>query len=108
VDIRKEETEVENFTWTDNSANDFNNWAADCTGREDHPDCTPEAKQQQWYDWNDGEDPAPFICKKPAKQPSAVAVTVAVSNSKIAEPVVVSEDMAFVEKDLFMPSIVSK
>ena len=92
VDIRKLDTEPENFTWTDNSQNDYNNWAADCQGREDHPDCTPESKQQQWFDWNDGNDPAPFICKKSAKVASSIAVAVAAGALK--------QPLAVVEPDL--------
>ena len=107
VDIRKDEAEPENFTWTDNTQNDYNNWSTDCTGREDHPDCAPEAKQQQWFDWKDGEDPAPFVCKKAAKLPSAVAVTVAAGKLTVAAAVAVP-DPALVEKILLPPLMGSK
>ena len=65
VDIRKSEKDVENFQWVDKTQNDFNNWAVDCSkGGEG---CSEPERREQWFDWR-GDDPGPFVCKKPARQ----------------------------------------
>lgn len=66
VDIRKKE-EPKNWQWTDTTEHDFSNWSRNCTGREHEPDCAPEQKAQQWYEW-DGGDKGTFVCKKEAKK----------------------------------------
>lgn len=42
----------------------------DCSG-EHEPDCQPEERQQQWYDW-EGHDRGTFICKRNALLPVAL------------------------------------
>ena len=32
-------------------------------GGENEPDCKPEERQQQWYDW-EGHDRGTFVCKR--------------------------------------------
>jgi len=59
------------YEWTDNTQNDFSNMAKNCTGREEEPDCKPEERKQQWYDW-DGADRGTFICKRDALLPIAL------------------------------------
>lgn len=59
------------FQWTDNTQDDFTNFAKNCTGREEEPDCKPEERQQQWYDW-EGGDAGTFVCKRNALLPVAV------------------------------------
>eukprot|EP00746_Dinoflagellata_sp_MGD_P004126 gnl/MRDRNA2_/MRDRNA2_107984_c0_seq1.p1 gnl/MRDRNA2_/MRDRNA2_107984_c0~~gnl/MRDRNA2_/MRDRNA2_107984_c0_seq1.p1 ORF type:complete len:303 (-),score=70.58 gnl/MRDRNA2_/MRDRNA2_107984_c0_seq1:59-967(-) len=61
------------YQWSDSTQDDFTNWAKNCTGREHEPDCQPEKKQQQWYDW-DGQDAGTYVCKKSAKFPMALLV----------------------------------
>jgi len=56
------------FQWSDNTQDDFTNFAKNCTGREHEPDCKPEETQQQWYDWN-GADQGTFVCKRNALLP---------------------------------------
>jgi len=56
----------EEYKWSDNTKTDFENMSKNCTGREHEPDCQPEEKAQQWYDWN-GADKGTWVCKKPAK-----------------------------------------
>eukprot|EP00913_Durusdinium_trenchii_P012207 g11466.t1 len=50
---------------------DFSNFAKNCTGREHEPDCKPEERQQQWYDW-EGHDRGTFVCKRNALLPVAL------------------------------------
>ncbi|CAK8985677.1 unnamed protein product [Durusdinium trenchii] len=52
------------YKWSDNTQDDFSNFAKNCTGREHEPDCKPEERQQQWYDW-EGHDRGTFVCKRP-------------------------------------------
>lgn len=59
------------YKWSDNTQDDFSNFAKNCTGREDEPDCKPEERQQQWYDW-EGHDRGTFICKRNALLPVAL------------------------------------
>jgi len=56
------------YKWSDNTHDDFTNFAKNCTGRETEPDCKPEEKKQQWYDW-DGGDAGTFVCKRNALLP---------------------------------------
>jgi len=56
------------YQWSDNTQDDFSNFAKNCTGREDEPDCKPEERQQQWYDW-EGQDAGTFVCKQNALLP---------------------------------------
>jgi len=59
------------FQWTDSTQDDFSNFAKNCTGRETEPDCKPEERQQQWYDW-EGGDAGTFVCKRNALLPVAL------------------------------------
>mmetsp|Transcript_34185 Transcript_34185/g.79795 ORF Transcript_34185/g.79795 Transcript_34185/m.79795 type:complete len:302 (-) Transcript_34185:125-1030(-) len=59
------------FQWSDNTQDDFSNFAKNCTGREHEPDCKPEERQQQWYDW-EGNDRGTFVCKRNALLPMAL------------------------------------
>lgn len=59
------------FEWTDETKDDFQNFAKNCTGREHEPDCKPEERVQQWYEW-DGGDAGTFICKKDSSLRSAM------------------------------------
>lgn len=59
------------FQWSDNTQDDFTNFAKNCTGREEEPDCKPEEKAQQWYDWR-GDDRGTFVCKRNALIPISV------------------------------------
>ncbi|CAJ1449278.1 unnamed protein product [Effrenium voratum] len=59
------------YKWSDNTQDDFSNFAKNCTGREHEPDCKPEERQQQWYDW-EGQDAGTFICKRNAMLPIAL------------------------------------
>jgi hypothetical protein len=63
------------YKWSDNTKDDFTNWAKNCTGREHEPDCKPEEKAKQWYDW-DGGDAGTFVCKRNALVPMALLVNV--------------------------------
>lgn len=56
------------YQWSDNTQDDFSNFAKNCTGREHEPDCKPEERQQQWYDW-EGGDAGTFVCKRNALLP---------------------------------------
>jgi hypothetical protein len=62
------------YEWSDKTEDNFNNWAKNCTGREHEPECAPEERQQQWYDW-EGHDLGTYLCKKPAKKPNDLFVT---------------------------------
>jgi len=59
------------YKWSDNTQDDFTNFAKNCTGREHEPDCKPEEKKQQWYDWNGG-DAGTFVCKRNSLLPVAI------------------------------------
>lgn len=59
------------YKWSDNTQDDFSNFAKNCTGRETEPDCKPEEKKQQWYDW-DGGDAGTYVCKRNALLPVAL------------------------------------
>lgn len=59
------------YQWSDNTQDDFTNFAKNCTGREHEPDCRPEERQQQWYDWNGG-DAGTFVCKRNALLPVGI------------------------------------
>lgn len=59
------------YTWSDNTQDDFSNFAKNCTGRETEPDCKPEERKQQWYDW-EGGDAGTFVCKRNALLPMAL------------------------------------
>merc|ERR1719450_559783 len=50
------------YKWSDSTQDDFSNFAKNCTGREKDPDCQPEERKQQWYDW-EGNDAGTFVCK---------------------------------------------
>merc|ERR1712137_571978 len=54
--------------WSDNSQDDFTNFAKNCTGREKDPDCQKEDVAQQWYKGKETES-SPFVCKKSALLP---------------------------------------
>jgi len=58
------------YKWSDNTQDDFSNFAKNCTGREHEPDCKPEEKAQQWYDW-EGHDAGTYVCKRNALLPVA-------------------------------------
>jgi hypothetical protein len=59
------------YQWSDSTQDDFSNHAKNCTGRETEPDCQPEEKAQQWYDW-EGNDRGTFVCKRNALLPVAL------------------------------------
>eukprot|EP00933_Yihiella_yeosuensis_P076423 TRINITY_DN8616_c1_g1_i1.p1 TRINITY_DN8616_c1_g1~~TRINITY_DN8616_c1_g1_i1.p1 ORF type:complete len:307 (+),score=56.79 TRINITY_DN8616_c1_g1_i1:46-966(+) len=59
------------YKWSDDTQDDFSNFAKNCTGREHEPDCKPEERQQQWYDW-EGGDAGTYVCKKNALLPMAL------------------------------------
>lgn len=59
------------YQWSDNTQDDFTNFAKNCTGREHEPDCAPKERQQQWYDW-EGHDAGTFVCKRGALLPMAL------------------------------------
>jgi hypothetical protein len=59
------------YQWSDSTQDDFTNMAKNCTGREDEPDCKPEERAQQWYDW-EGNDRGTFVCKRNALLPVAL------------------------------------
>eukprot|EP00931_Biecheleriopsis_adriatica_P004123 TRINITY_DN105838_c0_g1_i1.p1 TRINITY_DN105838_c0_g1~~TRINITY_DN105838_c0_g1_i1.p1 ORF type:complete len:301 (+),score=58.72 TRINITY_DN105838_c0_g1_i1:62-964(+) len=59
------------YKWSDNTQDDFSNFAKNCTGREHEPDCKPEEKAQQWYDW-EGHDAGTYVCKRNALLPIAL------------------------------------
>lgn len=61
----------EEYKWSDNTKSDYENRETNCTGRELEPDCQPQEKAQQWYDWN-GADRSTYVCKKPAKFATAL------------------------------------
>merc|ERR1719215_1948081 len=56
------------YKWSDNTQDDFTNFAKNCTGREHESDCKPEEVQQQWYS-SKGNDLSPFVCKRNAMIP---------------------------------------
>jgi hypothetical protein len=51
------------YEWSDNTLDDFTNFAKNCTGRENEPDCQREEVQQQWYT-SSGESTSPYTCKR--------------------------------------------
>eukprot|EP00928_Gymnodinium_smaydae_P044926 TRINITY_DN29995_c0_g1_i1.p1 TRINITY_DN29995_c0_g1~~TRINITY_DN29995_c0_g1_i1.p1 ORF type:complete len:307 (-),score=69.51 TRINITY_DN29995_c0_g1_i1:77-997(-) len=53
------------YEWSDNTQDDFTNFAKNCTGRENDPDCKPEEVQQQWYS-SSGASTSPYTCKRNA------------------------------------------
>mmetsp|Transcript_39655 Transcript_39655/g.71849 ORF Transcript_39655/g.71849 Transcript_39655/m.71849 type:complete len:307 (+) Transcript_39655:84-1004(+) len=59
------------YKWSDDTQDDFTNFAKNCTGREDEPDCKPEERQQQWFDW-EGGDAGTFVCKRNALLPMSL------------------------------------
>jgi len=59
------------YQWSDSTQDDFSNHAKNCTGRETEPDCKPEERAQQWYDW-EGNDRGTFVCKRNALLPVAL------------------------------------
>jgi len=59
------------YQWSDSTQDDFSNHAKNCTGRETEPDCQPEEKAQQWYDW-EGNDRGTYVCKQNALLPVAL------------------------------------
>eukprot|EP00440_Ansanella_granifera_P062689 gb/GFBE01067975.1/.p1 GENE.gb/GFBE01067975.1/~~gb/GFBE01067975.1/.p1 ORF type:complete len:314 (+),score=83.32 gb/GFBE01067975.1/:1-942(+) len=59
------------YQWSDNTQDDFTNFAKNCSGREHEPDCKREEVQQQWYKGK-GTDASPFVCKKNALLPLAL------------------------------------
>jgi len=72
------------YKWSDNTHDDFTNFAKNCTGREHEPDCKPEEKKQQWYDW-DGSDAGTFVCKRNALLPMALLKNVT-SKELVSKP----------------------
>merc|ERR1711920_511097 len=83
------------YKWSDNTQDDFSNFAKNCTGREHEPDCKPEEKKQQWYDWNGG-DAGTFVCKRNALVPMAILknVTAKTMTGKPTVPDLVVSDLA--------------
>lgn len=67
------------YKWSDNTQDDFSNFAKNCTGREHEPDCKPEEKAQQWYDWQGG-DAGTFVCKRNALLPVALLTNTSALN----------------------------
>lgn len=59
------------YQWSDNTQDDFTNLAKNCTGREHEPDCKPEERKQQWYNW-EGNDAGTYVCKRNALLPTAL------------------------------------
>lgn len=59
------------YEWSDSTQDDFTNFAKNCTGREDEPDCKPEEVQQQWYT-SKGASKSPYTCKRNALLPVAL------------------------------------
>lgn len=59
------------YEWSDSTQDDFTNFAKNCTGREDEPDCKPEEVQQQWYT-SKGASTSPYTCKRNALLPVAL------------------------------------
>jgi hypothetical protein len=59
------------YQWSDSTQDDFSNHAKNCTGREEEPDCKPEERAQQWYDW-EGNDRGTYVCKRNALLPVAL------------------------------------
>jgi len=64
------------YKWSDNTQDDFSNWAKNCTGREHEPDCQPEETRQQWHGPWDGNDRGTFVCKQNARLPMGLLVNV--------------------------------
>jgi len=56
------------YEWSDNTQDDFTNFAKNCTGREHEPDCKQEEVQQQWYS-SSGTSTSPYTCKRNARLP---------------------------------------
>jgi len=57
------------YKWSDNTQDDFTNFCKNCTKeREKEPECKPEEKKQQWYDWQ-GDDAGTYVCKRNALLP---------------------------------------
>eukprot|EP00930_Biecheleria_cincta_P083474 TRINITY_DN73035_c0_g1_i1.p1 TRINITY_DN73035_c0_g1~~TRINITY_DN73035_c0_g1_i1.p1 ORF type:complete len:319 (-),score=61.89 TRINITY_DN73035_c0_g1_i1:233-1189(-) len=56
------------YQWSDNTQDDFTNFAKNCSGREHEPDCQREEVQQQWYK-SKGDEKSPYVCKKSALLP---------------------------------------
>eukprot|EP00439_Symbiodinium_sp_Y106_P087540 s2_g76.t2 len=48
------------YTWSDNSQDDFTNFAKNCSGRESEAGCTQPEVQQQWYQ-SSGVEKSPFV-----------------------------------------------
>mmetsp|Transcript_146650 Transcript_146650/g.258476 ORF Transcript_146650/g.258476 Transcript_146650/m.258476 type:complete len:315 (+) Transcript_146650:73-1017(+) len=51
------------YQWSDNTQDDFTNFAKNCTGREHEPDCQKEEVAQQWYS-SSGVETSPYTCKR--------------------------------------------
>ncbi|CAJ1382603.1 unnamed protein product [Effrenium voratum] len=56
------------YTWSDNTQDDFTNFAKNCSG-EVQAGCSREEVQQQWYLGHQAEL-SPFVCKRSARLPS--------------------------------------
>mmetsp|Transcript_22010 Transcript_22010/g.38752 ORF Transcript_22010/g.38752 Transcript_22010/m.38752 type:complete len:303 (-) Transcript_22010:140-1048(-) len=69
------------YQWSDNTQDDFTNLAKNCTGREHEPDCKPEERKQQWYNW-EGNDAGTYVCKRNALLPLALLRNTSVTDLK--------------------------
>lgn len=70
------------YKWSDSTQDDFSNFAKNCTGREDEPDCKPEETKQQWYDWQGGDE-GTFVCKRNALLPVGLLRNVTSKDMKL-------------------------
>eukprot|EP00933_Yihiella_yeosuensis_P030575 TRINITY_DN24202_c0_g1_i1.p1 TRINITY_DN24202_c0_g1~~TRINITY_DN24202_c0_g1_i1.p1 ORF type:complete len:308 (-),score=44.37 TRINITY_DN24202_c0_g1_i1:86-1009(-) len=59
------------YQWSDSSQDDFSNFAKNCSGRENEPDCKKEDVAQQWYS-SKGDETSPLMCKKSASIPMSL------------------------------------
>lgn len=74
------------YTWSDNTQDDFTNFAKNCSGRESEAGCSQPEVQQQWYQ-SSGIEKSPFVCKKNAQLPVSLQLnTTAESLLRIAWP----------------------
>lgn len=68
VDYNTKPDVPEQYQWSDDTATVYTNWAVNCEDPQskDLPECAPKETVSHWYEFK-GNEPAPYVCKKPAK-----------------------------------------
>jgi hypothetical protein len=73
------------YQWSDNTHDDFSNFAKNYTGREHELDCKREEIQQEWYS-SSGESRSPYTCKRNAFVPGLALLKNSTAQDMLVRP----------------------